>query len=168
MIDPNAMYLQFLRERIDPLAGDDPAHPLHDNIYVAPDGLPSGFPGDRRAIVIQLVPGQNAMNTTLGSLRFYVRTYGRAGAVGSAGDVTKSGSDAHMIARFIYQLSYVKQGTRWRLQQGHHIQPDGAGVGRWFAKWIAYDSYPVADNDEDDRPIGFMTATVRADLFRGE
>lgn len=168
MIDANALYRQFIRERIDPLAGDDPANRLHDNVYIAPPGLPDGFPGDRRAIVIQLIPGQSGGQIALAGLRFYVRTYGRAGTYLNPGDVKNSGRDAILIANFLYQLSYEKRNNRWRLRYGHHIQPDGAGVGTWFAKWIAYDSYPVVTDDEDERPYGFLTATVRADLFRGE
>lgn len=169
MIDAVALYRAFLRERLASYPGDDPAYPLASNVYVAPPGLPDAFPGDRRAVVIQLIPGQLLPTAQVANLRFYVRTYGRAGAVGTpAGDVRNSGRDAVMVANFIYKLSYSLQGNRWRLRHGHHINPDPAGIGQYFAKWIAYDSYPVPDNDEDERPYGFMVATVRADLFRGE
>lgn len=149
MIDPVAAFRAFLIDAAATFPGDvdRPGERLAENIYAVPDDNNplADFPPERRAIVIQIVPGTDGMHG-LATVRFYCRTYGNGAA------------DAFAVARWLYDLGTVVQDGRRRMRSS-------VRMGASTAKWLRF-SYPAATLDEDSRSIGFLDAVVRIDLYQ--
>jgi hypothetical protein len=147
---------RFYRDRLAEVAADatfaareDPASPTVDNVWTSPPGLPSGFPENRRGVLIREVPTPFA--TLPGQItvaRFYVTTYGA------------EPEDADYLGRLLYgfSLEAIGGGYRWRVLPWK--------VGSTYVKSVRYEGKPVVTPDSNGRTTGFLIANMRIGIVK--
>ena len=130
-------------------AKENPQSPTRANVWTSPPGLPTGFPENRRGVLIREVPSPFAVESGQVTIaRFYVSTYGT------------EPEDADYLGRLLYGFSLEQIGTayRWRVRPWT--------VGSTYVKHVRYEGKPVVDRDADDRTIGFLIANMRIGVVK--
>ena len=154
-VDTMATLRRFYRDRLAEVAGDPtfsagenaaPGKTTRENVYTYPPGLPVGFAENQRGVLIREVGSPFATVGQIATARFYVSVYGA------------EPKDADYLSRLLYGFSLDASGKRWH--------PAPWKVGNLYVKGVRYESKPIPDTDENQRPIGFLIANMRIGLVQ--